>query len=186
MNISGKRLSLVIAVTLTIGLVSGLLLNASIFPHGIVNAKDNVLVFYERQVGNDVVTGQFLIGNTITDIGENETRTRWSTNGTYVNIGWISLGNATPAVTLTQLTTQYTRETATINTPFTYGSHSSFNVTKKYTFTETVWLNAAGAHWAYTGDNNLYACAYLQAGGAALEWNLNDNVTVTWIFTYSY
>lgn len=186
MEISKKRLSLLVTSTVLLSLLAGLMVNAYVLPHGTLKGKDNVIVFAERQVGNDVVVGYWSVGNLLTNIAENETRTRMAANASYVNVGWISLGNATPAVTLTQLTTQYTRETATINTPFTYGSHSSFNITKKYTFTETVWLNAAGAHWAYTGDNNLYACAYLQTGGASLEWNSGDNVTITWIFTFSY
>ena len=184
----GSNIKKLLAVTLLCGLLCGGILGYAIpnfwfKQHGETALGANCYVQYETESRG---SGEIFVGNLITKIGENTTRDRLSTNMSAVNVGWISLGNATVAVTLTKLTTEYARYTATITTPSVYNQYSCFNITATYMFTETVAITACGANWGFTpsSDNNLYAAAYLQ-GGTALLWNNRDNLTITWVFSYA-
>jgi len=91
---------------------------------------------------------------------------------------YISIGNATASASLTQLSTEYTRAEGTVSDLWLYnGEDYAFNCTKKFTFTETVTLNAAGWHWASSGDNNMYAVANFDETTFQANWNL----TITWV-----
>jgi len=138
--------------------------------------RANVLFIFERAGA----TESFMSGNVITNIGENYTRCAFSRGGTWLEIQYISIGNATAAPTLTQLTSEYSRQQGTI-TEWINGGDYAFNVTYTWTFTATVNINAAGAHWESTGNGNMYAVANFPS---AQTFNANDNCTVRWIFTY--
>jgi len=151
-------------------------------------------------VGNIFVTIEEPMGihdflnphNLITNIGDNQTGIRVSTNGTYVEARWISLGNATPAYTLTKLTTEATTLGATrkLGTFVAYltsgsaptGGNYAFNITAKFYFTGDITLNCAGAQWSATSgsDNNLYACASITQTAFHNLWNM----TILWNFIY--
>jgi hypothetical protein len=130
--------------------------------------------------------------NLITNIGDNQTGIRVSTNGTYVQVRWISLGNATPTYTLTKLTTEATTLGATrkVGTFVAYltsgsapnGGNYAFNITAKFYFTGDITLNCAGAQWSATSgsDNNLYACASITQTAFHNLWNM----TIQWNFIY--
>lgn len=142
-----------------------------------VTVKDNVFVVMETANGKT----RFSQHNVITDIGENYTAAfLW--DGTYTAlVDYVSVGNATAGTSLTQLTTQYARWQGSVAN-WTNSGDYAFNVTYTHTFTETQNINCAGAHWASSGDNNLYAVANFVGG--AVTFNSNDNLTITWVFTF--
>lgn len=127
-----------------------------------------------------------MIGNVITNIGENQTGQRVGINGTYVQVRWISLGNATASATLTKLTTEATTNGAIrklasyVN--FTYSGDFAFNITCKFYFTGDITLNCAGAHWSdvSNSDNNMYSCADFTQTAFANNWNM----TITWMYVF--
>ena len=139
----------------------------------------NVYVTIETPMGIQAVP----IENVITTIGLQQAATRFRVSGTYTACQYISIGNATASASLTKLTTEYTRAQGTVSSLWTYNGNPAFNVTKKFTFTGTVTLNAAGIHWDGTAnsDNNMYACANFQQTTFQNNWNL----TITWILAYS-
>ena len=139
--------------------------------------KANVFIIFETASGKD----EFATGNVITNIGENYTRCAFSRGGTWSKVEYISIGNATASASLTQLTTEYDRKQGTIAEWVNNGDYA-FNVTYKWTFSSTVTLNCAGAHWGSSGDGNLYAVANFPSG--AQTFNSGDNCTVKWVFTY--
>lgn len=142
--------------------------------------KDNVFIVIERPSG----TARFSQHNVITDIGENRTGEFHNSNTTSQNgVLWISIGNATAGTGLTQLTSQYgSRFLGTVQN-WTNSGDFAYNITYTHMFTETQNINCAGAHWSNTGDGNLYAVANF--GGGATTFNSNDNLTITWVFTFN-
>lgn len=144
-------------------------------------ATDRIFYIFETSSGKATIEAE--AHNVITDIGENRTRCLISRNTTAENgVLWISIGNATAATGLTQLTTEYARAEGTV-TEWTNGGDSAYNLTYKFTFAETVNINCAGSHWSNTGDGNLYAVANF--GGGAQTFNSNDNATIVWVKTYN-
>lgn len=145
--------------------------------HKTVTLKANVFAISERYSG----TSELQQHNVITNIGENRTGEFLNTNTTSAyGVLWISIGNATASASLTQLTTEYTRSLGTVNN-WTNGGDFAYNLTHKFTFAETVNINAAGAHWSNAGDGNMYSVAnYL---GGAETYNSGENLTIIWVFT---
>ena len=141
--------------------------------------KDNVFIVMETASGRHTIAQH----NVITDIGETRTGEFHNSNTTSANgVLWISIGNATAGTGLTQLTSQYgTRFLGTVQN-WTNGGDFAYNITYTHMFTETQNINCAGAHWSDSGDGNLYAVANF-VGGAA-TFNTNDNLTITWVFTF--
>ena len=136
-------------------------------------AGANVFVTIETPMG----IREIPIHNVITNIGEQQAAERFRTGGSYTALEYISIGNATASSSLTQLSTEYAREQGTVSDLWLYNGDYAFNCTKKFTFTETVTLNAAGWHWAASGDNNMYAVANFDQTTFQPNWNL----TITWI-----
>lgn len=137
-------------------------------------AGANVFVTIETPMG----IYEIPIHNVITNIGEQQAAERFRTGGTYTALKYISIGNATASASLTQLSTEYTRAEGTVSSLWQYnGEDYAFNCTKKFTFTETVTLNAAGWHWASSGDGNMYAVANFDQTTFQPNWNL----TITWV-----
>jgi len=137
-------------------------------------AGANVFVTIETSMGIRSIP----IHNVITDIGEQQAAERFRTGGSYTALEYISIGNATASASLTQLTVEYAREQGTVSALWLYnGEDYAFNCTKKFTFSETVTLNAAGWHWAASGDNNMYAVANFDQTTFQPNWNL----TITWV-----
>lgn len=132
---------------------------------------------------------EILVGNVITNLGENQTGIRCFDNATYVGCQWISLSNdATPVQTWTKLPNETTtlgagRNKATLSAAWMNSNDYSRNITKKFTFTGSIQLQCAGAQWSPTAssDNNLYACAAFTQTTFEANWNL----TITWAFTYN-
>jgi hypothetical protein len=115
------------------------------------------------------------VNNIITDIGE--IATAQAHGGTTLNCSWISVGNATEAAALTQLTTQYDRIEAADIAYGAYNGDYARNVTATFYFTEDVTLDCAGLHWADSGDNNLWAVANFAQTSFSNNWNM----TITWV-----
>jgi len=150
-------------------------------------------VFVSITTPEDTVTGES--GNLVTNIGETAIRNLlgFDNISSYAPFKYLSLGNATPAVTLTKLTTEATtnglaRATGTV-VSWNNGTDSAFNVT--YTWTVTglgsgvyIAVQTAGCHWNDTGnsDSNMAACAYL-TDGAQHQLTDGSTVTVTWCWT---
>lgn len=141
--------------------------------------KDNVFIVIEKPGFN----ARFSQHNVITNIGENRTGEFHNSNTTSENgVLWISIGNATAISSLTQLTSQYgSRFLGTVQN-WTNGGDFAYNITYTHQFSETQNINCAGAHWNDTGNGNLYAVANF--GGGATTFNNNDNLTITWVFTF--
>jgi len=179
MEISNKRFALVL---LCVALASAGLTYALtpwvLRQHGVTSARANVFFIMERFDGPAVLQ----VGNVITDIGENYTRCAFSRGGTWSNVTYISIGNATASASLTILTSEYDRQKGTI-AEWINGGDYAFNCTYKWTFSATVTINAAGAHWESTGDGNMYAVANFPNGNQT--FNANENLTVRWVFTYN-
>ena len=137
-------------------------------------AGANVFVTIETPMGIRSIP----IHNVITNIGEQQAAERFRTGGSYTALEYISIGNATASASLTQLSSEYAREQGTVSSLWLYnGEDYAFNCTKKFTFSETVTLNAAGWHWAASGDNNMYAVANFDQTTFQPNWNL----TITWV-----
>jgi len=145
--------------------------------HKIPKVTGNVYVTIESPMG----VYDALEGNVITDIGENATM--YGVCNAAVNVNYIAIGNSTIAQTKTKLDTEYTRATADSRVFWTSNGDSAFNITKKFTFTENVTLNAAAAHWSGTANaNDCYALAAITQTQTTFQsgWNL----TITWVFIY--
>lgn len=168
------KTSILVTVMFVAGLLSGYYLAPLMNPQG--KYRLNLFLSYELAGGR----AEFATHNVITDIGEHEIRNRTSINGTYVFFGYISIGNSTAVQTETQLDSQYSRQLATVAN-WVNSNDYAFNVTYKWTFTETVNLNASGCHWASTGDNNMGAVASFPNG--AQTFDADENLTVRWVWT---
>jgi hypothetical protein len=191
MEISKKTFSLAIILCFVIAFASGYAIQNNFFiskPAG--HLVGNLYITIDEPMG---IQAHLNPHNLVTNIGDNQTGIRISTNGTYVQVRWISLGNATPAYTLTKLTTEATtfgatRKLCTFVAYLTSGSaptggNYAFNITAKFYFTGDITLDCAGAQWsAISGsDNNLYACATISP--TAVMHNL-WNMTILWNFIY--
>ncbi|MGQ9624778.1 MAG: hypothetical protein ACUVT9_05345 [Candidatus Bathycorpusculaceae bacterium] len=161
-----------------IGSVNGYAIQTYIAPRSPSRtiAGANVFVTIQTDMGVYAIP----IHNVITDIGEDYVRDCMQSGGTVTPIKYISIGNATASTTLTQLTTQYAREEGTISDDWDYNGDPAYNVTHKFTFTETVNLNAAGGHWGASGDNNMYSVANFDATTFQNNWNL----TIIWVYVF--
>jgi FtsP/CotA-like multicopper oxidase with cupredoxin domain len=184
-RISRTLFAVVLATCIVLSFAVGLMVNYYLFPsvsnggHQPQRVGANVYVTIETPMGMQAIP----IENVITTIGLQQAATRFMTSGTYTACQYISVGNATASASLTKLTQEYTRAQGTVSSLWTYNGNPAFNVTKKFTFTVTVTLNAAGIHWDGTAnsDNNMYACANFQQTTFQQNWNL----TITWILAYS-
>jgi len=179
MEVSKKKYGLAIVLCCLLAFTSGYALqNYGISkPHQPSRQGANVFLTIESDVG----VYDLQIGNVITDIGENQTS--YAHGGNALNVSWISIGNATAGVSLTKLTTEYDRDPVDSIVYGISGGDYNRNVTRKFTFTETVTLNCAGVQWLVTAgsDNNLFACAdFTTQTTFALDWNL----TITWAFVF--
>jgi hypothetical protein len=144
--------------------------------HGMTVAKANVYFTVESANG----VSDWFTGNVITDIGENATL--YGVSGVAFDVKYISIGNATASQTLTQLTQEYARSVADSVTYWVYSGDYAKNVTKKFTFSETVTLNAAGLHWASSGNGNMYAVANFPS---QQTFQANWNLTITWMLVFN-
>lgn len=139
---------------------------------------------------------EFESGNLITNIGETMARNLLGFNNisSYAPLQYISLGNATVAVTLTKLTTESTtngfnRTQDATPDAWLNGTDSAFNVTVTFTVSglgvgEYISVQSAGLHWNETdeSDNNMFACAYL-TDGTYHQFTNGSTCTVTWVIT---
>lgn len=144
----------------------------------------NVFVIFETASG----THSAPVGNVITDIGEQYARNILGFDNVTSNNAtqWISLGNATAAASLTKLTTEATgsgfaRAANDTCVAWNNGTDYAYNVSKKFTASATIRVDATGLHWNPTGDSdsNMFACADI----TATTFESNDNCTITWVIT---
>ena len=143
--------------------------------HGVAKPSANVVILWEHAGGTDVLYS----GNVITDIGEQHLRDMAANGGTFEAIKYISIGNASASASLTSLSSEYDRKAGNVVAWINNGDYA-YNCTYKWTFTETVTLNAAGLHWASSGTGNLFAVANF----AQTTFHANDNCTIRWIITF--
>ncbi len=151
--------------------------------HGYASPSVNLYLTMETGMGIYDVP----IGNVITDIGENQTRTRMSTADTYVATKYISLSNdASADASWTKLPNEATTAGAGRATgdvvEWTNSGDAAFNVTATFNFSGDITLKAIGLHWSATpeSDNNLFACANFAETAFANNWNM----TATWVVTF--
>jgi hypothetical protein len=174
--ISKRNFALILALTCLVAFAAGYFADDLLISgHKIPKVTGNVYVTIESPMG---VSG-FVEGNVITDIGENATM--YGVCNVAVNVNYIAIGNSTIAQTNTKLDTEYSRSVADSRVFWISNGDSAFNITKKFTFTETVTLNAAAAHWSGTANaNDCYALAAITQTTFQSNWNL----TITWVFIY--
>ena len=116
-----------------------------------------------------------------------------ATNVTPDNIvnvtDWMSLGNCTPANTLTKITTEastgnLSRQQSYSTVSWMNGTHRAVNFTCEWTGTlNYVSVSAIGLHWNPTGDLNLYAVAYC-TDGTYQQFGVGSKATAIWTITY--
>lgn len=178
MEVSGKKFVLAVVFIAMLAFAFGYTVNNYVPKSPRTLAGANVYVTIETATGVQDVP----IHNVITAIGEQQVATRMRVSGSYNPVQFISIGNATASRSLTKLTQEHSRAQGTVSSLWSYGGYAAFNVTKKFTFTGTVTLNACGAHWEGTAnsDNNMYAVANFQQTTFQQNWNL----TITWIFVF--
>lgn len=183
MEISKRKFALTIVLLLIMGMASGYAISQIevVTVKKQTTLKANVFLVYELFDGKTTLE----VPNAITNIGENETRDRFSENCTTTDYAlyWISIGNVSGTLTTkTQLDSQYKREKGSI-AEWTNAGDSALNCTYKFQFTETQNINGAGWHWDGTGNNNMYAVANFPTG--AQTFINGENLTIRWIGTYN-
>lgn len=200
MNINKKILFLTHLTILLLGALAGYYFVPKVFilevgqTSGYQDAfnppEDNVEVIIKHGLMTLTQEGH----NTWTTIGKrfhrnflwfhNITGTNNNNNATFGFIGWVSLGNATVAATLTKLTTEATTAGATRKAfdtvvPYNNATYTSImaNGTVTFTFTGTIRLDAVGFNWMSTSDsdNNLYSAFAL---ASATTFNTDDQLIV--------
>jgi hypothetical protein len=154
---------------------------APVIVHKTPSGIDNVYWLVERADGSSFTA---VSGNMMTDQYENMTRdilgwyngSDWSPAA--AGLQYVALGNASISSALTSITDATTAGFERVGNDscvqWSYGGHSAFNVTKKFTATATINVNAAGFYWDASG-NSLGAAAALPQ---ATTFNTGDNCTV--------
>lgn len=146
----------------------------------------NVWVFRETPQGVE----ELVSGNVITDIGERYVRNILGfDNVTNHNATkWIALGNSTIDQTKTKLDTEattmgFTRTLGTVDAWVNSGDYA-YNVTKKFTATGNIAVNAASLQWSgvSNSDNNMFALASL---GGTQSFQNSWNCTIRWVITWN-
>lgn len=99
---------------------------------------------------------------------------------------WIALGNSTIAATNTKLDTEatasgFTRAANDTCVAWMNGTDYAYNVTKKFTATGTIRVNATSIHWNSTSNSD-GNCAAL-ASITATTFANGDNCSITWVWT---
>ena len=184
MEISKRFLSAILLLTISTSVLIGYSLRTyEIYRHRDPKVSGNVFVIYETAKG----TYEFPVGNVITDIGELYDRNILGFDNVTANNAtkWIALGNSTIAQTKTKLDTEatasgFTRALGTV-AAWINGTDYAYNVSKKFTATGTIRVNATSLHWhdQSNSDNNCYALASI----TATTFENNDNCTITWVIT---
>ena len=148
----------------------------------------NVFVIHEGINGVETIPA----GNVITNIAEMGLRNLLAfDNDTWLDgtnkTDYISLGNSTPAATLTKITDEcdnssdFGRAQGTV-AAWNNGTDYAYNVTKTFTANATVTIDTAGLNWFWSdgSDNNLFAVAAITQTAFAI----GDNCTITWVITF--
>jgi hypothetical protein len=169
---------------LTIGFAFGYSIN--FYQHGRLKITANVYVFKESPEGIELI-----LGNTLTDWLERDVRNIIGfANGSTVAYKYITLGNSSIAQTKTILDTEATtsgfgRALGTV-TAWESGTDFAFNVTKKFTATGTITINACGLQNSATpeADNTLGALASL-GGSQTFLANWNCTIVYSLIFNFN-
>ena len=183
MNVSKKKLFayslllVIVASACTVAAESALL-----YFHQDPRVKANVYVFKDGLLVGSAC------GNLITTIGENQSL--YAHIGNAMNLAYISMGNCTPATGLTQITNEaaengFTRASCSQSAVWSNGGHYAINFTTTFTgVTAMETVSSAGLNWASSGNNNLYAVAYL-TDGTAQQFPVGSTCTVTWVLTFN-
>lgn len=153
--------------------------------HRTPELKVNLYLKIETAYG----TENLAVGNMLTNQFENMTRDVWAFNNgsawspAFGPLQWMACGNSTIASSKVILDTEVTanhggaRVANDTCIQWSYGSHSAFNVTKKFTFNDTETINAMGLYWSSSG-NSLGALAALPS---STQFNSGDNATGVWV-----
>lgn len=172
---------LVFIIVLATGLVTYHLAN-TISPFGShqdMGPKANVHVRIQNSMG----THDVLVGNTITNFGENLTRQPFYNGTGPSDLDFIAIGNFSgTASTSNVLSEEGTRKDAGSHaganiTDWMNGGDAAFNVTYKFT-TPAFACNATALHTLATGNNAYAIATFTQQSGTY-------NITITWTITYN-
>lgn len=187
MEIKRKHFALTIALISVLMFAMGYSIQNGVFnSHKNTQPRVNVYVFKETYESNDLICS----GNIMTDWAERYYRNNAGFNNetAFNATQWISLGNSTIVQTNTKLDVEATSDgfsRAANDSVVTWVNAGDFayNVTKKFTATGTIYINATGLHVSATGnsDNNMVAHAYL---GDMEKFETNWNCTIVWAITW--
>jgi hypothetical protein len=165
------------------------LVQTSVYTHRSPQFSANVFVIVETVNGRTEIPA----GNVLTNLFETNLRNTYGfyndtvcPNATNMT-KYISVGNCTPAQTLTIVTTEanengFARALGTVSA-WANGTDAAFNVTKTFTCTTAAEnINSAGLNWFATAasDGNLVAVAAI----TATTFAIGDNCTITWVITF--
>ena len=184
MEISKKMFIFCLIMVFTIGSSFSLLVTQTPTSKNRVNA--NVFVIFETARG----TWTEPISNLITNEGERYVSNilGWDNVTNNNATKWVALGNNTaPAVTDVLLdaeatTTGFTRAVNDTCVRWMNGTDYAYNVSKQFTATGTIRINATSLHWNPTSNssNNMFALASI----TETTFNNNDNCTIVWVITW--
>jgi len=173
MEISKKKFLLAMILCGIIGTVGGYGIQNVYFGnrHQPMIASANVFLTIQTEMG----TYDLMSGNIITDYGENATR--YGVSNVAFDVKNIALGNSTIAQTKTKLDTEAStlgadRVAGTVSYWTSDGDYAK-NVTKKFTFTGSITLNATALHASDVTDAaDAYALASFTQTAFSNNWNL--------------
>ena len=149
----------------------------------------NVFVITETAAGRS----EFVGGNVITNLWETNLRNTYAFyNDTMVPNAtnmtkYISVGNCTPAATLTIITDEaaengFTRAVGTV-AAWQNGTDAAFNVSKTFTCaTAAETIDSAGLNWFADSDSDLNLVAVAAITQTAFA--VGDNCTILWVITF--
>ena len=181
MEISKKKFALALFLCAVIGTVGGYGIQNVYFGsrHQPMIPSANVFLTIQTEMG----TYDILVGNIITDYGENATR--YGMSNVAFDAKYIALGNSTIVQTKTKLDTEASTLGADrivgTKTHWTSSGDYAFNVTKKFTFTGDITLNATALCCSdVTDTGDAVSMASFTQTAFANNWNLT--ITWTWVF----
>ena len=183
LKLANKKTILSICLTFMIAFTFGYMIRFS--PLTPKKAFANVYVLKETPKGHELT-----VHNTLTDLSEREVRNILGFNNvTTAQYKYITLGNSTVDQTKTILDTEavdtgFIRAEGTV-IAWLNGADYAFNVSKKFTATGNIEVNAVGLHNNATSlsDNTMLAIASL---GGSQAFENNWNCTIIWVITANF
>lgn len=149
----------------------------------------NVFVLIEKPTGHEYIgIGSIMVHNTLVDQFEQEARDLFADGGSADAYKYIALGNSSIEQTKTKLDTEVTssgfeRALGTV-VKWTYDGDYSMNVTKKFTATGSITINAVALHKSAVGET-ADACSVASLGGYQ-AFQSGWNCTIVYVLRFNF